>query len=233
MLGLCKVYSVWQVVLGFGVCIDDADTIISSIKYVRIRESLSLHTGGHLQMLRTPILKRQEVPEKYLDAFDYETKDSGGLVTSGPGSAMINSPEMRKRANQLVYYLRDESSLPKQVQELAMILTARAMDCQYIWYAHSVGARDQGISQEFIDALREKKSLPKLDDKLQVVVEYVSEVFATHRTSQKTFDRAIDQFGAIGVTELTTLIGYYTLLAFNANSFDIDVPNDNDPKLPI
>ena len=91
-------------------------------------------------MLRTPILTRDQVPEKYLEAFDYETRDSGGVVASGPGSAMINSPEMRKRANHLVYYLRDESSLPKQVQELAMILTARAMDCQYIWYAHSVGA---------------------------------------------------------------------------------------------
>ena len=184
-------------------------------------------------MLRTPILKRDQVPEKYLDAFDYETKDSGGVVASGPGSAMINSPEMRKRANHLVYYLRDESSLPKQVQELAMILTARAMDCQYIWYAHSVGARNQGISQEFIDALRDGKPLPVLEDALQVVVDYVSEIFTTHRATEKTFKRALDQFGALGTTELTTLIGYYTMLAFNANSFDIDVPDDNDPKLPI
>ena len=114
-----------------------------------------------------------------------------------------------------------------------MILTARAMDCQYIWYAHSVGARQQGISQEFIDALRDRKALPRLEDKLQVVVDYVSEIFSTHRSTESTFARALDQFGAPGVTELTTLIGYYTTLAFNANSFDIDVPDDNDPKLPI
>ena len=184
-------------------------------------------------MLRTPILKRDQVPAKYLEAFDYETKDSGGVVASGPGSAMINSPEMRKRANHLVYYLRDESSLPKRVQELAMILTARAMDCQYIWYAHSVGARNQGISQEFIDALRDGKTLPVLEDDLQLVVDYVSEMFSTHRATEHTFKRALDQFGALGTTELTTLIGYYTMFAFNANAFDIDVPDDNDPKLPI
>ena len=184
-------------------------------------------------MLRTPILARENVSEQFRDAFDYETRASGGVVASGPGSAMINSPEMRKRANQLVYYLRDESSLPKNVQELAMILTARAMDCQYIWYAHSTGARDQGISQEFIDALRNGNELPQLESNLQLVVDYVSEIFTTHRTSEQTFKKAIDQFGALGVTELTTLIGYYSMLAFNANSFDIDVPDDNDPKLPI
>ena len=114
-----------------------------------------------------------------------------------------------------------------------MILTARAMDCQYIWYAHSIGARNQGISQEFIDALRDGHELPQLETNLQLVVDYVSEIFTTHRTSEQTFKNAIDQFGALGVTELTTLIGYYSMLAFNANSFDIDVPDDNDPKLPI
>ena len=30
--------------------------------------------------------------------------------------------------------------------------------------------------------------------------------------------------GARGVTELSTLLGYYSLLAFNANAFEIDVP---------
>ena len=29
-----------------------------------------------------------------------------------------------------------------------MILTARNMDCQYIWFAHSVRAKEQGISAE-------------------------------------------------------------------------------------
>ena len=107
------------------------------------------------------------------------------------------------------------------------------MDCQYIWYAHSVGARNQGISQECIDALRDGTPLPVLEDTLQLVVDYVSEIFTTHRATEQTFKRALDQFGALGTTELTTLIGYYTMLAFNANSFDIDVPDDNDPKLPI
>jgi 4-carboxymuconolactone decarboxylase len=79
-------------------------------------------------MARVPTLTREQVPENDREAFDHETSGSGGVVESGPGSAMINNPEMRRRANQLAFYLRQESVLPKKLQELAMILTARSMD---------------------------------------------------------------------------------------------------------
>ena len=183
--------------------------------------------------MRTPIVTRDMVPEALQAAFDAETADSGGVVSSGPGSAMVNSPEMRRRANYLVNYLRDESSLNKKHQELAMILTARNMDCQFIWHAHAARARQQGISDEFVDNLRDGKPLPELPADEQTVVNYAAELFSNHRVSDATFQAAIEQFGALGLTELTTLFGYYSMLAFNANSFDIDVPDSGEPKLPI
>jgi 4-carboxymuconolactone decarboxylase len=147
---------------------------------------------------------------------------------------MIHSPEMRRRANELVNYLRDESSLPKKIQELVMILTARAMDCPYIWHAHGARARQQGISDAFVDALRDNRSLPALPAAEQIVVNYVQELFQTHQASPATFQAALDQFGPLGLTELTTLMGYYSLLAFNANSFEIDVPSGGtEPNLPL
>ena len=49
-------------------------------------------------MARTPIVTRDRVPEPLRAAFDAETASSGGVVATGPGSVMINSPEMRRRA---------------------------------------------------------------------------------------------------------------------------------------
>ena len=184
-------------------------------------------------MARTPIVTREQVPEELRGAFDAETAGTGGVVASGPGSVMINSPEMRRRANHLVNYLRDESSLPKRIQELAMILTARNMDCQYIWHAHAARARQQGISDEFVDNLRDGKDLPQLPADEQTVVNYATELFREHKVSEAAFQTALEQFGALGLTELTTLLGYYSLLAFNANAFVIDVPDGGEPKLPI
>ena len=185
-------------------------------------------------MARTPTVTRDQVPEQLRAAFDTETAGSNGAITSGPGSVMIHSPEMRHRANALVNYLRDESSLSKKIQELAMIITARSMDCQYIWHAHAARARQQGISDEFVDSLRDGKPLPALPSDVQIVATYALECFKNHKVSQTTFDAAVDQLGALGVTELSTLIGYYSLLAFNANAFEIDVPEEGtESRLPI
>ena len=103
--------------------------------------------------MRTPIVSRDQIPERFLEAFDAETANTGGQITSGPGTAMINSPEMRRRCNQISGFLRRESTLPVKLQELAMITTARAMDCRYIWNAHAAGARREGISDAVVDAI--------------------------------------------------------------------------------
>ena len=65
-------------------------------------------------MARTPTVTRDQVPEPLRGALDAETANSGGGVATGPRSVMINSPEMRRRANHLVDYLRTESTLPKK-----------------------------------------------------------------------------------------------------------------------
>ncbi len=184
-------------------------------------------------MARTPTVTRDQVHEKYRRAFDYEVAISREAVENGPGSVMINSPEMRKRANQLVFYFRQESELPQKIQEMAMIMTARAKDCQYIWFAHAARAREHGISNEFVDALRDKIPLPRLPHDEQIVVDYATELFTTNRVSQGTFQAALDHFGAQLLTELTTMMGYYSLLALNANAFEVHVPEGGEKPFVV
>jgi 4-carboxymuconolactone decarboxylase len=177
---------------------------------------------------------RDRVPEPWRATFDAETATSGGVVATGPGSVMINSPEMRRRANHLADYLRNASTLPKKIQELAMLITARAMDCQFIWNAHAARGRREGLSDALVEALRDKRPLPPLPADEAAVVRCGMEFFSTHKVSQETFQAALHQFGAQGLTELTTLMGYYALLAFNANAFEIDLPAERtEPVLPI
>jgi hypothetical protein len=57
-------------------------------------------------MARVPIVKREQVPEQFREAFDAITAESGGVIASGPGSITINSPEMARRRNHLTSYLR-------------------------------------------------------------------------------------------------------------------------------
>jgi len=185
-------------------------------------------------MARLPIVKRDQVPEQFRQAFDEMTAASGGVITSGPGSITINSPEMARRRNHVTSYLRYETTFPKSIQELAIITTARAMDCPYIWNAHTPAARQAGVSDAVIDALRERQPLPSMSADEAAIVNYATEFFQTHKVSQQTFQAALDQFGAQHLTELTALMGNYAQTAFFLNAFEVQLPEQRtEPVLPV
>ena len=185
-------------------------------------------------MARLPIATRESVPAEQRAAFDEMVQRTGGVPRYGPGSVMIHVPEAHRWATGLNDYLRDKSSLSKKVQELAMLVTARELDCQHIWNAHAASARAAGVQGGIVDALRDKKALPPLAPDETAVVDYGREFFRTHRVSRGAFQAAMEQFGTRGVVELTLTMGNYSLLAFAINAFDTDLPPDRtEPLLPM
>jgi len=186
-------------------------------------------------MSRIPAATRESLPENQRDAYDQVISERGGPPAGGPIAIMINVPEITQRGEHLRAYLRSkDSSLPAKVRELAMLVTAREQDCPYIWYAHAASGRRSGLSDALVDSLRDKKELSGLPDDESAVVSYGQEFFRTHQVSQATFDLALAQFGVRGLTELTNLMGYYALLAFNVNAFGEETPTgDPEPLLPV
>lgn len=184
-------------------------------------------------MLRIPAVTRDSVPEAQRAVFDVLVQERGSIPLQGPMSVMLHVPEMMQRGEHLRAYLRgDASSLSLRIRELAMILTAREMDCQFIWHAHAALARRAGVRDEIVDNLRDKRELTGLAPDETAVVNYGREFFRTHRVSQGTFEAALAQFGVRGLVELTNLMGYYALLAFNINAFGVEVPAET-PEIPL
>ena len=185
-------------------------------------------------MARTPAVTRESVPEREREAFDAFVAARGEIPTTGPGSVMLNAPEAAQRALGLAAYLRTETSLSPRIRELAMLLAARENDCQFIWNAHAPPARRDGLSDELVDALRDRQELPNPADDEQAVVNFGREFFRTRRVSQASFDAVVAHFGVNGATELATLMGCYAMLAFNVNAFGVELPEGHPEKaLPI
>ncbi len=185
-------------------------------------------------MARLPLASRESVPENQRAAFDEIVKGLGSVPRFGPGSVILHVPLAHQRVMGLNRFLRSESSLPKKLQELAMIVTARELDCQYIWNAHAASAREAGVGAATVDALRERKELPKLADDEMAVVRFGQEFFRTHRVSRGTFQLALEQIGKQGAIELGLFLGNYASLALMVNSFDVDLPPDRkEPLMPV
>ena len=185
-------------------------------------------------MARTPVVSKDMVPEQFRQAFDELTEATGGTITGGPGSITVNSPEMSRRRSHLTSYLRYETTFTKKIQELAILTTARAMDCQYVWNAHAPAARREGVSDALVDALRDKKPLPAMAPDEAAVVNFGTEFYKTYKVSEETFQAALAQFGAQHLVELTALMGNYAQTAFFLNAFSVELPEQRtEPVLPV
>ena len=185
-------------------------------------------------MARTPTVTRESIPEDQRATFDEFVLGRGGIPTTGPASVLVNAPAVAKYALELARCLREDTSLSPQIKELAMLLAARERDCLFIWYAHARIARRVNLRDDIIDNLRDKKELTDLSPAEDTVVNYGREFFRTHRVSQATFDAALAQFGVLGLTELTNLMGCYAMLAFNVNAFGVELPDQmTEVPLPV
>src|SRR4029450_10676612 len=184
-------------------------------------------------MARIPPVTRDRVREDLRSIFDEVSSGPGGVGT-GPMSVLKYSPEMSRRAIPLFNYVRNESILPQKVRCLAMLTTARATDCPYIWNAHAALGRQAGLSDALVNALRDHTPLPPMSVEEAGRANPGMEFFQTARISQDTFDGALAQFGPQGLVELTTLMGFYAMLAFNANAIDLGLPREmSEPPLPV
>ena len=132
-------------------------------------------------MARLPIATRDSVPEDQRDAFDEIVQRLGSVPERGPMSVMIHVPEAHRWVAGLNSYLRNNSSLSKKTQELAMLVTAREMDCQHIWNAHAGSARSAGVPDGLVDALRDRRELSAMAPDEEAVVNLGREFFRLTR----------------------------------------------------
>ncbi len=186
-------------------------------------------------MARVPLVSRDSVPDELREAFDEVVSHRGAnnVVPTGPTSVLINSPEAARRGVRFINFLTDESSVTPKQRELAILITARGLDCQFIWDAHAGSGRRAGLSDDLVNALRDRQPLPPGPADEIALVNYGLEFFQTHRVSEATFQAAQNQFGTVTLVELTALMGYYSQLAFQVHAFDIDLPEQrSEPLLP-
>ncbi|MEE8442500.1 MAG: carboxymuconolactone decarboxylase family protein [Dehalococcoidia bacterium] len=181
-------------------------------------------------MARIPVITRKEdVPPGGQQAFDSIAASRGGRI-SGPFSVLLHSPELASRIAHTGAYVRFESSLPNDTLELATIAGAREIDCQYEWSAHEGQARDAGVREEAIVAIRDRKAPEGLTQDEAVIVKYVQELLRSHRVSEPTFNAAMTMLGVQKLMDLTATVGYYGMIGCALNAFDVQ---PETPLLPV
>ena len=154
----------------------------------------------------------------------------GGRIP-GPYRFSLHCPEITELWHPLGEALRLRSTFPLRLSEFAIIITARAWDCDYVFQAHAKNGVDNGLSQSVVDALarNERPGFDKEDE--EAMYDYLTELYGKHAISDKTHARAKKHFGVPGIVELTALSGYYGMVAMTLLAHEMPLPDGVKPPL--
>src|SRR5215470_2143405 len=155
--------------------------------------------------------------------------DRGGAT--GPFNVLLRSPEMGDLAQQFGGALRFHSSLPRKLNEMAILLTARYWTAQYEWSAHRKAASDAGLSESIIQAIAAGKKPGSMDAGETVVYNFGTELLNTKQVSDPVFKAAADKFGERGVVDLVSVMGYYHFVSMILNVDRYPLPAGTKPEL--
>jgi 4-carboxymuconolactone decarboxylase len=151
----------------------------------------------------------------------------------GPGAIRQYSPSVAESMTAVNDYLRHKAGLDDRLVELAILVTAREMDCVYVWTAHEPAAQKAGLQQEVIDTVKYRRPLTKLAEKDAIVVQLGRDAIGKHKVSSDTFARAQKAFGNQGLVNIVALMGDYAATTMLLNVADQHVRPTATPLLPV
>ena len=154
----------------------------------------------------------------------------GTLV--GPFNAMLLNPHVGNRVQSVGEALRFDISLSRRVIEIATLVVGAHWRAQFEWWAHERLAKQAGLSDEIIAAIK-RGERPTLDDASEATAyDVASELYRTQRLSDATYARAEEHFGQAGVFELIALVGYYSLVSIILNGFNVPLAEGETLPFP-
>ncbi|MFM9271223.1 carboxymuconolactone decarboxylase family protein [Halomonas elongata] len=154
----------------------------------------------------------------------------------GPFLAWIHSPELADHAQRLGAFCRYGTRLERRLTELAILFTAAWWQSQAEWQIHEPIAREAGIAESVIEALREDREPIFERDDEALVVRLGESLYTTRRVDEALYDEAVAAFGEPAVVELVGVFGYYALVAMTLNVFEVrrgsaSLPFDEPPAV--
>jgi len=170
-------------------------------------------------------------PEQQAVAAEVMKQSSAGL--GGPYGMLIKSPELLKRYLAMTDYLRQKTSLPHRLNEMAILLEARIWDAQYEWWAHEPLARKAGLSDAIINDIRAGKRPDTMQPDEAIVYEVVTELLNKRQLPDDTFVRARKILGEQQVVDLVAVTGFYVMVSSVIIAGRIAIPNNGPAPMPV
>ena len=202
--------------------------------------SLAVAAGGGwlaATMFAAPATSKEpRFPQLTMDQLDEKQKPLGEQIMkvssvglAGPYNAILRSPVLGQKMFDLLYYLRWQTSLPRRLNEFAILITGRLWRSQVEWLAHAPLAIKEGLSPQVVADLKANRRPDNMQPDEAVVYDFVMELSTGHAVSDDTFHRARELLGEQQVVDLTAVTGTYVTVAMILAMSETGAPPGKEP----
>jgi 4-carboxymuconolactone decarboxylase len=154
---------------------------------------------------------------------------SGGL--GGPYNFLLRSPVLADRFLKLADYLRFNTSVPRRLNEMAILIQARLWTAQYEWWAHHPLALKAGLAPAIAEALKVGRRPDGMQPDEAAVYDFCVELSKRQAVSDATFERVRTLLGEQQVVDLVALTGFYAQVSMVLNVAEAGIPGGGAPPL--
>jgi 4-carboxymuconolactone decarboxylase len=151
--------------------------------------------------------------------------DETGRLT-GPPAAWVLVPAVGGPLEQLGGAMRYGLTLPARGREIAILLVGHHHQSPFEVHAHTRAGAAAGLSEEDLAALAAGQPPALATEEERVIYAVTRRILAAGTVDEDEFATAAAVLGTGRLFELTTLIGYYTMLAIQLSVFGVLPPGE-------
>ena len=148
-------------------------------------------------------------------------KEVRGQV-GGPSKIWVCNPKLTKAAAQLgAHFHPGHYSLSEREREIAVIIINGKWHSAYPTAAHERRGKEVGLPADKVEALLSGVPTSFADEREQVVYEMATALANSRWVAKGLYDRAVKALGHVGITDVITLMGYYTSVSMTLAFYDV------------
>ena len=157
-----------------------------------------------------------------------EQKSVYDTIVGGPRGAIgtplaiwLGAPRFAQKAQELGLYCRFDATLSSRIVELIVLIVAHHWQAAYEWEAHQTVARDAGLDNAVIEAIRTGRAPAFVREDEAVAYLFLRELLDGKAVGSAAWEAAHRLFGDAGTVEIVGIAGYYGMIAMTIRAFEV------------
>jgi 4-carboxymuconolactone decarboxylase len=140
----------------------------------------------------------------------------------GPRKIWVHNPKLAKAAGPLgAHFHPGQYSLSEREREIAVCIINSKWRSNYPTAAHERRGNEVGLAPDKVEALISGRATSFDDEREQIVYEMVTCLSNSRWVSKGLYDRAVEALSHVGITDVITLMGYYTSVSMTLAFYDV------------